>query len=312
MPTEPFDLGRLRTRGVGERKTLVSVERFARLPEPGASASELLASLPGFLAADGLRTVVQAVVRARRLGAHVLLGIGGHVVKTGCTPILVDLMERGVVTGLAMPGSTAIHDWEIAFAGETSEDVSAELSGGEYGTAAETGRAFADAAARGAAGHGLGRALGEMILEEDLPHAGQSLLAAAARLDLPATVHVAVGTDTVHVHPAADGADLGAATHLDFRIFTTVVAGLADGVYANVGSAVILPEVFLKAVTVARNTGHALEGLTTVNLDMLRHYRTRVNVVGRPSETGVDLAGHHEVMLPLLRLMILEAMEGEG
>jgi hypothetical protein len=151
-----------------------------------------------------------------------------------------------------------------------------------------------------------------MILEEDLPHAGVSLLAAAARLDLPATVHVAVGTDTVHVHPAADGAYLGAATHLDFRIFTTVVSDLEGGVYANVGSAVILPEVFLKAVTVARNTGHALEGLTTVNLDMLRHYRTRVNVVGRPSEKGVDLAGHHEVMLPLLRLMILEAMEDAG
>ncbi|MHC4469595.1 MAG: GSU2086 family protein [Planctomycetota bacterium] len=309
MPTEPFDLGRLKTRSLRDRRSLVSVERFAGLPEPGASARELLESLPGFLAADGLRELVAAVVRARENGRPVVIGAGGHVVKTGCSPILVDLMERGVVTALAMPGSTAIHDWEIACTGETSEDVGADLEDGGYGTATETGRAFAEAAAEGRESVGLGRALGEQILAAGHPHAGSSLLAAAARLDLPATVHVAVGTDTVHVHPETDGADLGAATHLDFRIFTSVVSELAGGVYANVGSAVIMPEVFLKAVTVARNTGHALDGLVTANLDMLRHYRPRVNVVGRPSERGVDLAGHHEVMLPLLRLMVLESME---
>lgn len=309
MATEPFDLDRVTTRPLAERESLVDVERFAALPEPGASAGELLDSLPRFLAAEGLRALVGAVVRARRAGRGVVLGLGGHVVKTGCSPVVVDLMERGVVTALAMPGSTAIHDFEIAAVGRTSEDVAAGLGMGAYGTAEETGRAFAEAAREGARGRGLGRALGERML--GLPHAGASLLAAAARLDLPATVHVAVGTDTVHLHPAAGGADLGEATHLDFRILTTVVAGLAGGVYLNVGSAVILPEVFLKAVTAARNAGHPIEGLFTANLDMLRHYRPRVNVVERPPERGVDLAGHHELMLPLLRLLFLESLAKE-
>jgi hypothetical protein len=307
MPTEPFDLRRVRTLPLAGRPSLVRTDRFARLPGSGASARELLRSLPDFLAGRGLRDLVAAIVAARRDGRGVVFGVGGHVVKTGCSPVVVDLMERGVITGLAMPGSTAIHDFEIAAAGQTSEDVGERLAEGAYGTAEETGQFFAAAAAAGAAGPGLGRALGDRM--RDLPHAGVSLLAAAARLDLPATVHVAVGTDTVHLHPAADGAALGAASHLDFRIFTTVVSRLSGGVYVNVGSAVVLPEVFLKAVTVARNAGEKLAGLFTANLDMLRHYRTRVNVVNRPAERGVDLAGHHEIMLPLIRLMVLGEME---
>ncbi|MCU0725619.1 MAG: hypothetical protein MUE73_07510 [Planctomycetes bacterium] len=307
MPTEPFDLGRVKTTPLAGRPSLVRTDRFAGLPGPGATARELLRSLPDFLAGRGLRDLVAAIVAARRGGRGVVFGVGGHVVKTGCSPVVIDLMECGVITALAMPGSTAIHDFEIASAGQTSEDVAGRLSEGAYGTAEETGRFFAGAAAAGAGGAGLGRALGEPMRE--LPHAGLSLLATAARLDLPATVHVAVGTDTVHLHPAADGAALGAASHLDFRIFTTVVSRLAGGVYVNVGSAVMLPEVFLKAVTVAHNAGERLEGLFGANLDMLRHYRTRVNVVSRPVERGVDIAGHHEIMLPLLRLMVLGEME---
>ncbi len=309
MNETPFDFGRVRTRSIHDRPALVDVGRFCGLPGPGASAGEWLASLPRLLAGEALRELVAALAAARRRGRGVLFGLGGHVVKTGCSPVIADLMERGVITALAMPGSTAIHDFEIALAGSTSEDVAAGLGEGSYGTTDETGRAFAEAAEAGRRGKGLGRALGERILAGDCPHADVSLLACAARLDLPATVHVAMGTDTVHLHPAVDGAALGEATHLDFRIATSVVAGLDHGVYVNVGSAVILPEVFLKAVTAARNTGRPVAGLFAANLDMLRHYRPRVNVVGRPPERGVDLAGHHEIMLPLLRLLVLEELE---
>ncbi len=313
MPVEPFDLTRVKVTPLAGRPSLVQTDRFARVAPPGAPAGELLRSLPDILAGRWLRELVEAIVASRRAGRPVVLGVGGHVVKTGCAPLVIDLMERGVVTALCMPGSTAIHDYEVAAVGGTSEDVGERLAEGAYGTADETGLFFAAAAAEGARGAGLGRALGRRMADAGLRHAGVSLLAAAARLDLPATVHVAVGTDTVHLHPAARGDDLGAATHLDFRIFATVVAGLAGGVYLNVGSAVVLPEVFLKAVTVARNTGHDLAGLFTANLDMLRHYRPRVNVVNRPSTRGVDLAGHHEIMIPLLRLMVLEALAtGEG
>lgn len=311
MATGPFDFSDVSTRPLAGRPSLVDVARFAGLPEPGATVREFLDSLPGFLAADAFRALADAIAAAHRGGHGVVFGIGGHVVKTGCPPILVDLMERGIVTAMAMPGSAAIHDYEIAAVGKTSEDVGARLGEGEYGTADETGRDFAAAAAEGAKGKGLGRALGERILAGDFPHADRSVLATAARLDLPLTVHVAVGTDTVHLHPAADGAAIGAATHLDFRIFTSVVAGLDHGVYVNAGSAVVLPEVFLKVVTAARNTGHPVAGLFAANLDMLRHYRTRVNVVSRPPERGVDIAGHHEIMLPLLRLAVLEAIAKE-
>ncbi|MEN8151859.1 MAG: hypothetical protein ABFS86_18740, partial [Planctomycetota bacterium] len=247
MSLEPFDLGKINTRPLAGRPSLVSVEDFATLPEPGATASDWLASLPRFLGANRLRELVAAIVTARRGGRDVLFGIGGHVVKTGNTPVLIDLMERGVITGLAMPGSTAIHDFEIAAAGITSEDVSSRLEDGKYGSTEETGAFFAEAASIGAKVAGRGRAAGDLILAQGLPHAGASVLATAARLDLPATVHVAIGTDTVHLHPAADGAAIGAASHLDFRIHTTAVAGLDHGVYVNVGSAVLLPEVFLKA-----------------------------------------------------------------
>lgn len=311
MAIEPFDLGRITTRPLDKRPSLVSIDQFAGLPAPGATVGEWFDSLPAFLAGGWLREVVAAIVRARKNDRPVIAGIGGHVVKTGCSPVLIDLMERGILTGLAMPGSTAIHDFEIAASGGTSEDVAARLDEGAYGTTEETGRFFAEATAAGAAGKGLGRALGEKMLADGLPHANLSVLATAARLDLPATVHVAVGTDTVHLHPMVNGAEIGAATHLDFRILTTVVAGLDDGVYLNCGSAVVLPEVFLKAITVARNTGHPVAGLFTANFDMLRHYRTRVNVVSRPPERGVDLAGHHEIMLPLLRMLVLSKMEAK-
>ena len=309
----PFDLGRVRTRPLAGRPSLVDVAAFGSLPESGATVGEWLASLPQFLAADDLRALAGHVARAHRAGAGVAVAMGGHVVKTGCGPTIVDLVRRGVVTSLHMAGSTAIHDFEVALGGRTSEDVAAGLGEGVYGMADDTGSGFAAAARRSRTeGVGFGRALGEDLLARDAPHNDVSLLAEAARLGVPCTVHVAVGTDTVHMHPDADGADVGAATQLDFRLACTIVAGLDDGVWVNLGSAVILPEVFLKAVTVARNTGHPVDNLTTANFDMIRHYRPTVNVVRRPPVRGYDIAGHHEIMLPLLRMAVLDALARDG
>ncbi len=310
---EPFDLSAVTTRPLGGRPSIVDVSRFGALPPPDASVGALLDALPDFLAASNLRALAAHVARAHRGGHGVAIALGGHVVKTGCGPTLVDLVARGVVTSVHLAGSSAIHDWEIAAVGHTSEDVAAGLDAGAYGMSDETGRAFAAAAARARREDiGFGRALGLGLLESGAPHARHSLLAAAAERRLPCTVHVAVGTDTVHMHPLADGADVGAATQTDFRIACTVVSRLAHGVWLNLGSAVLLPEVFLKAISVARNTGHPVEDLTTANFDMLRHYRPLTNVVKRPPARGYDLAGHHEIMLPLFRMAVLHALAREA
>jgi hypothetical protein len=296
----------VRTRPIAGRKTLVDVSQFGKAVPPGASAKDLLGSLPDVLGARDLRALAHHVALAHRGGHGVALAAGGHVVKTGCTPVILDLVRRGIVTSLHLAGSTAIHDFEIAHSGATSEDVAEGLGEGVYGMADETGRAFAVASARARDdGAGLGRALGLGILEARLPHAHVSLLAEAAQAGIPCTVHVAVGTDTVHMHPDADGAAIGEATHQDFRIACTVASKLDHGVWMNVGSAVLLPEVFLKAVTVARNAGHPVEDLTTANLDMLSHYRPATNVVKRPGKRGFNLLGQHEILLPLLRMAIL-------
>jgi len=310
---EPFDLSRVSTRSLEGRESIVAVSRFGVVPDVGDDGAidvgALLDSLPDFLAARNLRALSSHIARAHRGGRGVAVAMGGHVVKTGCAPTIIDLMRRGIVTSLHMAGSTAIHDWEIAQAGQTSEDVAAGLGGGAYGMSDETGRAFAEAAARSRSdGVGFGRALGLGLLESNAPHAEVSMLAEAARRKLPCTVHVAVGTDTVHMHPQTVGADTGAATQLDFQIACTVVSRLDHGVWLNIGSAVIMPEVFLKAVTVARNTGHPVDDLTTANFDMLRHYRPLTNVVKRPPARGWDFAGHHEIMVPLLRAAILHAL----
>lgn len=310
----PFDLSGVHTRPLAGRSSIVDVSRFGSVPEPGCDVRAFLDSLPDFLAARHLRALAGHVARAHRGGHGVALAMGGHVVKTGCAPTLLDLMRRGIVTSLHMAGSTAIHDWEIAQAGQTSEDVAAGLGEGAYGMSDDTGRAFAEAAARAVReGTGFGRALGLGLLESGAPHREVSLLAEAAARRLPCTVHVAIGTDTVHMHPRMVGGDVGEATQTDFRIACTVVSRLDHGVWMNLGSAVIMPEVFLKAVSVARNTGHPVEDLTTANFDMLRHYRPLTNVVKRPPARGYDVAGHHEIMLPLLRLAILDAIDrGEG
>ena len=311
-PKPPLDPRGVRTVALGERLSKVDEQSFARPLEPGASLAAFLDSLPDLLAARDLLAVAAAIADARRQDRPVLLGLGAHVIKVGLSPLIVRLMERGVVTGLCLNGAGAVHDFELALAGRTSEDVGPALDGGMFGMARETGEGLNRAMARcGREEIGLGRAVGEAILAGDFPHKDLSLFAAAARLDIPTTVHVAIGGDIVHMHPQADGAAIGRGSHRDFLIFARLVSELEGGVYINLGSAVILPEVFLKALALARNLGHAVNRFTTVNMDFIQHYRPGVNVVERPVRTGgrgYRLTGHHEIMFPLLAAAILEEL----
>lgn len=311
LPYREFDLSGVRTYPLGSRASKVRVEQFARPYEPGRGVPGLLASLPAMLAASDLRDVVSAIVAAKRGGRAIVWGLGAHVIKTGLSPILVDLMERGFVSALATNGAGLIHDFEVALSGGTSEDVEQSLGPGRFGMAEETATGLNAAINDGVArGLGIGQAVGQHLLASGAPYRGVSLAATAARLDLPLTVHVALGTDVIHMHAAASGAALGEGSLRDFRVFTTAVSQLGGGVYLNCGSAVILPEVFLKAVALVRNQGHDLTGLTTVNLDFLRHYRPETNVVTRPTAgvgRGFSLTGHHELLIPLLAAALLES-----
>jgi hypothetical protein len=301
---EPLDLSNTRARPLDERANKCEVERFREPAATDASVGELLASLPDFLGAHSLRELAACIAASHLDDRHVVVSLGGHVIKVGCGPVLVDLMERGIITALAVNGAFVIHDYEIALQGATSEYVDQAILDGTFGWARETADAFARACARGAReGIGLGRA---MALEtERLPRAQYSVLAACARLGVPITVHVGIGTDTVHMHPALSGADLGEASHIDFRIAARIATELEGGVWVNVGSAVVMPEVFLKLVSIARNLGHPLERVVAANLDMQRHYRTDANVIGRPVARGIEVLGHHEINLPLLRHAVL-------
>ncbi len=310
----PLDLSRLSTIPLAERGGKVRVEHMAAPHRPGGTFTQWLDGLPRLLAADSLRAVTAAAAEARRRGRAILWGLGGHVVKCGLAPVLIDLMDRGFVTGIAMNGATSIHDFEIALAGCTSEDVEAVLPDGRFGSAEETGRLMNEAIRHAqeddsGLGEALGAALDALAPAQFAPY---SLLLQAWRRSIPVTVHVAVGTDTPHTHPAASGAAIGAASHRDFRLFCSLVRGLdSGGVYLNVGSAVVLPEVFLKAVSAVRNLRYPLADFTTVNLDFLQHYRPRLNVVERPHArsggAGYSITGHHEILLPLLAALLVEA-----
>jgi len=309
----PIDLGGLHTIPIRERGGKVRLEQFATPVPKGAGAAEWLETLPRILAAESFRALVEAIEAARRAQKPVIWGLGGHVIKCGLAPVLIDLMQRGFATAFALNGAAAIHDFEIAVCGQTSEEVEAVLPEGRFGAAEETGREMSRAYVAGArdglgAGEALGRHLDGLAPAGPAPH---SLLLAAWRRSVPVTVHVAIGADTPHTHPEFDPAALGAATHHDFRLFCTLVAGLNDGgVYLNVGSAVLLPEVFLKAVSVVRNLGYPLRNFTTANLDFIQHYRPRVNVVSRPHAEaggqGIAITGHHELMLPLLAAVLAD------
>lgn len=309
----PLDFSGLKTIPLHARGGKVRVSDFAAPYRRGEGLRGWLDSLPHILAGDSLRAVVDCLAAAREHKRAIIWGMGGHVIKCGLAPVLADLMHRGYATAFAMNGAAAIHDFEIALAGHTSEDVEAVLPDGRFGAAEETGREMNQAIAAGDRDElGIGEALGRRLGEIANPTFGcASLVLEAWRASTPVTVHVAVGTDTPHTHPAADPAALGSATHRDFRLLCSLVTGLHDGgVYLNVGSAVVLPEVFLKAVSAVRNLGHPLTNFTTVNLDFLQHYRPKVNVLERPHAqsggAGYALIGHHELLVPLLAACLIE------
>lgn len=315
MKFKPISSKGLKTYSIKDRKSKVSVDDFARLPK-GGSFADFLSSLPGILAAKDLLDVASTMARAHADGRTVAVGMGAHVIKVGLAPLLIDLMERGVVTSVAMNGACVVHDFESAYAGCTSEDVDAELGSGAFGMAEETGRLLNRAIRKDGAKKGLGRAVGEMINSSRFPYKDTSIIAAGARLDVPITVHVALGTDIIHIHPQMDGAATGAASTTDFKIFSSVVSTLEEGIYVNIGSAVILPEVFLKALTLVRNLGHEVKNFSTVNMDFIQHYRPLTNVVRRPTMggrgKGYRLTGHHEIMVPLLYWALMEELKSKS
>jgi hypothetical protein len=310
---KPFDLNGLKTYDLASRPSKVFHEDLGRPVAAGAGLAEWLDALPRQLAGLDLRRVRDHLCRACDEGRTVVAALGGHVIKTGCAPYLIDWVRTGVVKAVAMNGAAAIHDFELALAGKTSEDVAASLPGGQFGMACETADAFAVAARTGAVGDvGLGAALGRHLEELRCPHADSSLVLAAHRAGIPCTVHVALGTDIVHMHPHVSGAALGEASLIDFRRLCSVVATLAGGVWLNLGSAVLMPEVLLKAVSVVRNFGHRLDGLVTVNVDKESRYRSTVNVLTRPAAEGIELTGHHEILLPLLHAAVACRLASRG
>ena len=312
---KPINLEGIKSYPIKRRKNLVSIKQFAKTIEH-KGFSKFLDSLPDILAGNSIRDVINAIAKAANKNRPVVMAIGAHVIKCGLSPIIIDLMKRGIITAVAMNGSVAIHDYEISLIGETSEDVSHSLKDGSFGMARETAEAFQTAVSPNAAGQGnkqksigLGRALGKQIITDKNKYKQYSILAAGAKLGIPTTVHVAIGTEITHMHPCISGGDMGESSHVDFKILCSVVADLEGGVWMNVGSAVIMPEVFLKALSVARNLGKKVEDFTAVNMDMIQHYRPQTNVVQRPTTQGYSITGHHEIMLPLLRLGILSKLK---
>ena len=308
----PLDFSRVRTYPLKKRFSKVRKSLLGKKLQKGARLRSFIRGLPDILAAQNLKEIARRIARAHRSDKTIVLGMGAHPIKVGLSPLIIDFMERGIISAVAMNGAGVIHDFEIAFMGETSEDVAASIKDGSFGMAEETASFLNRAITRGyERGQGLGAAVGAAILKARLPHQRLSLLATGARLGIPVTVHVGIGTDIIHMHPNADGKALGEGSLKDFHTLASVVATLRDGVFLNLGSAVILPEVFLKALSLARNLGHPVRNLTTVNLDFLPHYRPLTNVVTRPtldSGKGYHLTGHMEIMIPLLFAAVLEEL----
>ncbi|MFC1496777.1 hypothetical protein ACFL52_05115, partial [Candidatus Margulisiibacteriota bacterium] len=299
---KPVDLAKIKTYSISERKTKAAIDHFAKTSKKGTTFKQFYDSLPNFLGAKNLKRVVEAIVSANKNNRPVILGMGAHVIKVGLSPIIIDMLEKGIIDCLVLNGAGAIHDFEVATQGRTSEDVEVGLKSGMFGMVTETLQTLNQIDDK----FGLGRAVGNKILELKASKEKLSLLATAAKLNIPATVQVAFGTDTIHMSPDFKPEIIGAATHNDFKLLCSVIADLEGGVYINLGSAVILPEVFLKALTVARNLGNRVENFTTVNMDMLQHYRPHQNVLKRPGGASYALTGHHEIMLPLLYQALLD------
>jgi hypothetical protein len=310
-PPLPWD--RLKTYSIQNRQSKVRKEDLAHPMPAENDIASFLDSLPQILAAKDLREIIVAMAEAHRGHKTIALAIGAHVIKVGLNPLIIDLMERGIVSAIAMNGAGIIHDFELAYIGQTSEDVAAELETGMFGMAEETATYLNNAILKGISEKiGIGEAVGKMILAGKFPHVQYSLLAAGARLGIPITVHVAIGTDIIHMHPSANGAAIGEGSLLDFKRYTEMVADLEGGVYLNIGSAVLLPEIFLKALAIARNLGRTVQNFTVVNMDFIQHYRPITNVVKRPTQKhgrGYSLTGHHEIMFPLLVAGLLAEMK---
>lgn len=308
---EPIDLNAIETYELASRPSKVTLKDFASPIRDNDTLSAFLRGLPNILAVQSLREVAERVRRARKLGKPIIWGIGGHVIKTGVSPLIIDLMRQGFVTGIASNGSVLVHDSEIALVGFTSEDVDATLGKGDFGAARETGELLNSAAK---AGHrdslGLGEAMGRELTALDPPHKDLSLIFQAYAAKVPFTAHLTIGADIGHFHASCDGAVLGATSHTDFRLFCSIVKEMnGGGVYLNYGSAVVMPEIFLKAVTVVRNLGHQVQDITTANFDFVQRYRPMTNVVHRPTANGAgrgfSITGHHELTLPLLAAQII-------
>ncbi|MCC7203318.1 MAG: hypothetical protein IT393_11745 [Nitrospirae bacterium] len=313
MKFRPLSSRKLKTYSIKSRKSKVSVGDFAKPAKGGNAFSDFLSSLPDMLAAKDLKEIAALIASACNNKKVVIASMGAHVIKVGLSPVIIDLMEKGIIHAVAMNGACIVHDFEIAFAGTTSEDVDAELSRGTFGMAEETGKYLNNAIKKGAGkGWGIGISIGEMINNSRFPFKNLSILAAGARLGIPVTVHVGIGTDIIHIHPQMDGKATGEGSMRDFSLFAGVVSRLEGGVYLNIGSAVILPEVFLKSISLARNLGHKVQNFSTVNMDFIQHYRPLTNVVRRPaiggSGRGYTLTGHHEIMVPLLAAAIIESL----
>jgi len=310
---KPISLDGVKSYPLKERESKVNLDDFARVWESGGSMNRWLESLPRILAGKDLLEIRDRMVQAASSNRTIILAMGAHVIKVGLNPVIIDLLDRGIIKGLAMNGACIIHDAEVAMSGKTSEDVASEIGAGRFGMAEETGRFLNEAISEGAEKDlGLGESVGAMLIREDFPFNRQSLLARAYELDIPVTVHVAMGTDIIHFHPSADGASIGKASHHDFRIFSRLVSELEGGVFINLGSAVIMPEVFLKALSLVRNLGHEVKDFTTVNMDFIQHYRPMTNVVRRPTldgGKGFSLTGHHEIMFPLLAAAVIEELD---
>ena len=309
---KPLNFSNVRTYPVTKRFSKVQTALLGKKVKKGASVRSFLRGLPDILAAQNLAAIARKIADSKRRSKTVLLGMGAHPIKVGLSPLIIDFMERGIIHAVALNGAGVIHDFELAYMGETSEDVAATLKDGSFGMGEETSVFINEAISDGSKNQlGVGAAVGAAILKNHLPHRRLSILAAAARLGIPVTSHIAIGTDIIHMHPKADGRALGDCSLRDFRTLTSVVATLGGGVYLNFGSAVVLPEVFLKAVSLARNLGNPVQNLTTVNLDFLQHYRPLTNVVNRPtlgSGKGYHLTGHMEIMVPLLFAAVLEEL----
>lgn len=312
MEYKPVDVNKIRRYSIKDRKNKVSIPKNAKIFRKGYSFADFISSLPNFLAVNDLKAIVDAIVKAYKNGRPVVLGMGAHPIKVGLSPFIIELMNKGILSAVATNGACIIHDFELSYIGETSEDVFQELSHGTFGMAIETGKLVNEAINEGVMkGKGIGESIGEFIDSAEFPFKDISIFRAGYKLSIPMTVHVAIGTDIIHMHPEAKGSLIGEGTMRDFKLFAGIISKLDGGVYINLGSAVILPEVFLKALTIARNLGYKVEEFTTVNMDIFQHYRPRENVLNRPTAIKGQkffLTGHHEIMFPLLTAMVIERL----